>query len=222
MAHPGILVVDDEKNIRLTMIQDLAPLGYEISCAMNGEDALKQLEEKEFGLILLDLKMPGINGMEVLRQVVNLRPDIRVIIVSAYGGIEKVVEAIKLGAVDFIRKPFTPQEIRDSVSRVMDREKVEAAQATDYAAHLALVRRCMSEHHFEAAIEHAKKAISLYPSRPEAFNLLGLVQEMLGHHEEAMKHYRVALDLDPAYEPAWQNMKLSQNTSHMFDVLRLD
>jgi DNA-binding NtrC family response regulator len=222
MTHPGILVVDDEKNIRLTMTQVLASLGYEVSAAVNGEDALKQLEAKAFGLILLDLKMPGMEGLEVLRQVVKLRPHIRVIIVSAHGTVENAVEAIKLGAVDFIQKPFAPQEIRDLVTRVMDRDKIEATQAANYTTHLALVKRCLSERRFEAAVEHARKAIGLDPSRPEAFNWLGVVLEVLGHHEEAMKHYRVAVDLDPTYEPAWQNMKLSQNSGRSLSKLYLD
>lgn len=206
MPERGILVVDDEKNIRLTMSQALAPLGYPVSTAVNGEDALKQLEEREFGLLLLDLKMPGLDGIAVLKKVIALRPDIRVVIVSAHGSIENAVEAMKLGAVDFLQKPFAPQELRDIVTEIMDRDKVEAAQATDYETHLVLVKRCMSERYFEAAVEHARQAIGADPMRPEAFNLLGVLQEMAGHHQEAMKNYRVALDLDPTYQPAWQNM----------------
>ncbi len=207
MPDPGILIVDDEKNIRLTVTRALEPLGYEISSAVNGEEALQKLKEQAFGLILLDLRMPGMDGMEVLRQVVKLRPDIRVIILSAHGTIENAVEAIKLGAVDFIQKPFAPQELRDIVTQVIDRDKIEAAQASDYDTHLALVKRCMSGRHFEAAMEHARQAIGIDPSRPEAFNLIGALHEIEGDSVEAMKNYRVALDLDPTYEPAWQNLR---------------
>jgi DNA-binding NtrC family response regulator len=206
MSERGILIVDDEKNIRLTMVQALEPLHYEMSTALNGEDALKRLEERDFGLILLDLKMPGMDGLEVLRRVVELRPDIRVIIISAHGTIENAVEAMKLGAVDFIQKPFAPQELRDVVMKVLDREKVEAAHISDYESHLELVKRCMNDRHFEAAVEHVRQAIGADPSRPEAFNLLGVLHEIGGNHEEAMKNYRVAVDLDPTYEPAWQNL----------------
>jgi DNA-binding NtrC family response regulator len=206
MANQKILIVDDEKNIRLTMRQALQPLGYDVETAVNGEDALNQLEAADFGLILLDLKMPGMDGLDVLRRVVELRPDIRVILISAHGTVEHAVEAMRLGAVDFIQKPFVPKELRDIVTRVLDRHKLEASQAADYESHLELIKRCINDRHFEAAAEHARQAIGVDPSRPEAFNLLGVLYELAGNHEEAMKQYRVAIDLDPTYQPAWQNL----------------
>ena len=210
MSNQHILVVDDEKNIRLTVTQALTSAGYQLSSAANGEEALKQLAEQEFGLILLDLRLPGMDGLEVLRQVVKIRPDIKVVIISAHGTIDNAVEAMKLGAIDFLQKPFTPQELRDFVSRVLDRSKIEAAQACDYDSHLAFTKRCMSERHFEAAMVHVRQAIGLNPGRPEAFNLLGALYELTGNSVEAMKNYRVALDLDPTYEPAWQNLRRPQ------------
>jgi CheY-like chemotaxis protein len=118
-----ILIVDDEKNIRLTLSQSLEVLGVETDTAEDGKEALVKLREKEFGVILLDIRMPGVDGMEVLRQVRESKPDIRIIIITAYGTIELAVEAMKLGAADFIPKPFVPEEIREVVARVLDREK---------------------------------------------------------------------------------------------------
>jgi len=77
MISKPILIVDDEKNIRLTLSMALEALGVEVDSAEDGEEALAKLKEKEFGLILLDLHMPGVDGMEVLRQVREIRPDIR-------------------------------------------------------------------------------------------------------------------------------------------------
>jgi len=71
------------------------------------------------------------DGMEVLRQVREIRPDIRIIMITAYGTIELAVEAMKMGAVDFIQKPFSPEEIRELVSRVMDREKLDEQKVAD-------------------------------------------------------------------------------------------
>ena len=206
MPNQRILIVDDEKNIRLTMKQTLQTLGYEISTAVDGQDALKKLAVQEFDLLLLDLRMPGLDGVEVLRRVVRLRPDIRVIIVSAHGTVENAVEVIKLGAVDFIQKPFSPQELRQIVAEVLDRDQLEAAQAADYESHVALAKRCINDRHFEAAMTHARQAIGLDPARPEAFNLVGVLHEIGGNLVEAMKNYRVAVDLEPTYEPAWQNL----------------
>jgi DNA-binding NtrC family response regulator len=221
VANQRILVVDDEKNIRLTVTQALQTLGYEVASAVNGQEALQKLEEGKFSLILLDLKMPGMDGFEILQRVVDMRPDIRVIIISAYGTVEKAVEAIKLGAVDFIQKPFTPQELREIVTEVLDRNKVEAAQAADYESHLKLIKRCMNDRHFEAAMTHAKQAVGTDPSRPEAFNLMGVLYEITGNTVEAMKNYRVAIDLDPTYEPAWQNLNRPQKPSKGWEQISL-
>jgi CheY-like chemotaxis protein len=120
-----VLIVDDEKNIRLALSQTLEDLGLKTDSASDGEEALAKLNEKEYGLILLDLNMPGVDGVEVLRQVRESRPDLRVIIMTAYGTREMILEAKQLGASDFIRKPFVPEEIRESVSRVMDRKKLQ-------------------------------------------------------------------------------------------------
>jgi DNA-binding response OmpR family regulator len=209
MKDKSVLIVDDEKNIRLTLSQALEVLEVETDTAANGEEALAKLKEKEFGLILLDLKMPGIDGMEVLRQVSKIRPDIRIIILTAYGTVELAVEAMKSGAADFIQKPFTPEEIRELVSRVMNREKLDEQKAVDYTSSIELAKRCIGDRHFDAAIEHVRKAISLDPARPESFNLLGALMEVRGDRLEAQKNYRAALSLDPSYEPAIKNLQRS-------------
>jgi DNA-binding response OmpR family regulator len=209
MKGKSVLIVDDEKNIRLTLSQALEVLEVETDTVANGEEALAKLKEKEFGLMLLDLKMPGMDGMEVLRQVSTIRPDIRVIILTAYGTVESAVEAMKLGASDFIQKPFSPDEIRELVSRVMDREKLDEQKVIDYASSVELAKKSIGERRFDAAVEHVHKAISLDPSRPEAFNLLGALMEIRGDRIEAQKNYRAALSLDPSYEPAIKNLQRS-------------
>jgi DNA-binding NtrC family response regulator len=133
MRDKPILIVDDEKNIRLTLSTSLEALGVETDSAEDGKEALVKLREKEFGLILLDIRMPGLDGMEVLRQVRESRPGIRIIILTAYGTIDLAVEAMKLGAVDFIQKPFVPEQIRERVARVMSRER--SGQSKDDRSH---------------------------------------------------------------------------------------
>jgi len=209
MEAKSILIVDDEKNICLTLSQALEVLGAETDTALNGEEALIKLEKKKFGIILLDLRMPGMGGMEVLRRVREIRPDICVIILTAYGTIESAVEAMKLGAVDFIQKPFSPDEIRELVSRVMNREKLDEQKVIDYASSIELAKRSVGDRHFDAAVEHLRHAIFLDPGRPEAFNLLGALIEIKGDRIEAQKNYRAALSLDPSYEPAIRNLQRS-------------
>jgi len=202
-----ILIVDDEKNIRLTLSQALEILDVETDTAANGEEALAKLKEKEFGLVLLDLHMPRVQGMEVLRQLREIRPDIRVIIITAYGTVGLAVEAMRLGAVDFVQKPFIPEEIREIVARVMDREKLDGQKATDYASSIELAKKAIMDFHFDAAVEHVRKAVSFDPGRPEAFNLLGVLEELRGNRLEAQKHYRAALSLDPSYGAALVNLE---------------
>ena len=209
MTRKPVLIVDDEKNIRLTLSQSLESLELETDTAVNGEEALAKLKEKDYGLVLLDLRLPGMDGMEVLRRLREIRPDIRVIIITAYGTIESAVDAMKLGAVDFIQKPFSPKEIRGLVSQVMDRGKLDEQKAVDYASFIELAKRCVGDRHFDAAIEHVRKAISLDPARPDAFNLLGALMEIQHNVLDAQKYYRAALDLDPTYKPAKDNLDRS-------------
>lgn len=206
MSSARIIIVDDEKNIRLTVSLGLEPLGYEISTAVDGADALKQLEQQEFDLMLLDIQMPGMDGIEVLRQAALQHPDVRIVMVSAYGTVENAVEAMKLGAVDFIQKPFAPQEIRAVVKQVIERESIEETQTLGYDSHLQLAKRYVNKRQFDAAMAQAKQAIAAEPSRPEAFNLLGALQELRGERSNALKSYRVAVNLDPTYKPAQENL----------------
>jgi len=206
MKSKAVLIVDDERNIRLTLSQSLEALEVETDTAANGEEALTKLGERDFGLMMLDLKMPGMDGMDVLRNVREIRPDIRVIIITAYGTIESAIEAMKLGAVDFIQKPFAPAEIRELVTRVLDREKLDEHKAKDYASHFELAKKAVGALRFDAAIEHLHEAISLDPARAEAFNLLGALLEIRGDRLNALKNYRAALALDPTYEPAGKNL----------------
>ena len=216
MKTNKILIVDDEKNIRMTIRQSLTDMEVETDSAVNGEEALSKLKDTDFGLVLLDLRMPGMDGMEVLEKLRKERPDIRVVIITAHGTIDSAVDAMKLGAVDFIQKPFTPEEIRDLVSKVIRRETLDEEKNQDYSSCLELAKRCVADRHFEAASEHVKKAISLDSARPEAFNFLGALYEIQGNKLEGQKNYRAALSLDPTYKPAREN--LSRSTGARPDV----
>jgi DNA-binding response OmpR family regulator len=207
MEKKTILVVDDEKNIRLTLSQSLEPLGIPVQTAVNGEEALQKLGEGQFGLVFLDLKMPGMDGMDVLRRIKDDWPTIRVIIITAHGTIESAVEAMKLGAVDFVQKPFSPGEIRDLATLVLEREALDEATAVDYRALIELSKRHITDRDFAAARESVRKAIAADPGQPEAYNLLGALLEIKGDWVEAQKFYRAALEIDPTFKPASANLE---------------
>lgn len=207
MEEKPILVVDDEKNIRMTVSQSLDTLEIPIETAANGEEAIQKLRQKPFRLVFLDLRMPGIDGMDVLRRIKDNWPSTRVIIISAHGTIESAVEAMKLGAIDFVQKPFSPGEIRDLAAQVLRREELDEASAVDYRSLIELAKLHISNRDFGSARETVQKAIAFDPKHPEAYNLFGALLEIKGDKREAQNFYRAALDIDPTFKPAWANLE---------------
>jgi DNA-binding NtrC family response regulator len=121
--NPRILVVDDELNICQSCTKILAKLDYEVSYALNGYDALKMMDKEPFDVILTDLKMSSLGGMEVLRRVKDAYPDTMVIVMTGYASVSSAVEVMKMGALDYLPKPFTPDELRAIVRQaVAERE----------------------------------------------------------------------------------------------------
>lgn len=202
-----ILVVDDEKNIRMTLKHCLESEKYFIESAINGEEALSKIREENFDLVLLDIKMPGLSGMEVLRKIREMGSKIDVIMMTAYGTIERAVEAMKLGAIDFISKPFTPEEIREIVKNVINRQNLEEDKIETFPQILEFAKKCILRMEFQKAEEYLKKAISQDVHSPEPHNLLGVLFEMRNDVHQAQKHYRAALALDPTYSPAEKNLE---------------
>jgi len=121
-----ILVVDDEANLRKVLAAMLRKDGYEVTVAENGEVALAEFEKNGADVIISDLVMPRVGGMEILSRVKAARPDVPVIIITAHGTVDSAVEAIKLGAFDYITKPFEHAEIRSVVAKAARTQ--EAAQ----------------------------------------------------------------------------------------------
>jgi DNA-binding NtrC family response regulator len=218
---PKIIVVDDERNIRLTISYALEDADCEIDTAVNGEEALQKLREQSYALMLLDLRMPGMDGIDVLRYVADQYPDMRVVIITAHGTVNNAVEAMKLGAIEFIQKPFTPQEIREVVADVLARESIERKPGLGYETHLDLAKRLIGARDLYAAMKETQAAIALDPSRAEAFNLLGAIHELNGDPSQAKKHYRVALDLDPTFALARDNLTRVSDRSRRFERPKL-
>ena len=117
-----VLVVDDEEHLRRVMRLALEADGYEVAEAPDGEEALRQFGNgSSVDATLLDQKMPGLDGLETLRRMKQRRPDACVIMVTAYATIELAVDAMKLGATDFVRKPMTPDTLRHAVAAALSK-----------------------------------------------------------------------------------------------------
>ncbi len=119
MKHK-ILIVDDESIVRDFISEVLLRMGHAPLAVESGEKALEHLERGEFDLVITDYKMPGMSGLEVLRETLRLWPDCRVIVITAFGTIEQAVGAMKLGAHDYLTKPISPDHIEMVVSKALE------------------------------------------------------------------------------------------------------
>ena len=120
MKRNKILVVDDEHLIRWSLEQNLKKQGYDVSTAGNGEDALRLIREEQPDLVLLDIQLPGISGIEVLDKIKDHDEDIIVIMVTAHGGLETAVNAMRLGAHDYVSKPFNLDELGIIIKKALE------------------------------------------------------------------------------------------------------
>jgi len=114
-----ILIVDDDEAMRDACRQVLAPEGFSLQEALSGDGALEAIRRESFALVILDLKMPGVGGIEILRRLQQESPDTAAVVITGYPSVESAVEAMKLGAADFLPKPFTPDVLRLTVRRTL-------------------------------------------------------------------------------------------------------
>ncbi|WP_141674300.1 response regulator, partial [Dissulfuribacter thermophilus] len=112
-----ILLIEDELSMRLGITHALSGAGYEITACEDGKQGVKALGQRRFDLVITDLRLPGLNGMEVLSKAKEMYPDIGVIIITAFPEIETAVSAIKQGAFDYISKPFTNEALLIVIER---------------------------------------------------------------------------------------------------------
>ena len=125
MTKKRILIVDDDRAMRLALSESLESCGYHIQAVENGSDALNLFPKAKFDLVVTDMRMPGMTGIEVLKGVKNMSPDIPVILVTAYGTVGTAVEAMKEGAAEFIMKPFSLDDIESVVRNVLSAHEAE-------------------------------------------------------------------------------------------------
>jgi len=125
-----LLIIDDEKAIRKTLSEILSFEGYKIEEAVDGEEGLRKFKEKTFDVVLCDIKMPKIDGMEFLQKATESNPDVPIIMISGHGNIETAVEAVKKGAYDFIQKPPDLNRLLITIRNAMERNKLVSETKT--------------------------------------------------------------------------------------------
>jgi len=132
LYRANILVVDDDQSLCEGIAAVLTNAGYTVDKANNGKEALAMVNKNKYALALVDLMLPGINGIEVLQKIKKQNPNITIIMITGYPSIKTAVESIKFSAFDYIPKPFTPDELRSLVARALERRQAyeEIAQKT--------------------------------------------------------------------------------------------
>lgn len=187
-----MLIVDDEENIRMAMKRFFAKKPYRMLFAEDGRKALDCLENSRVDLMVLDLKMPGMNGFEVLNEVVDSHPDTKVIILTGHGGIQDAVKAIKLGAADFIEKSAVLGLLKKKISHIHQMWEIEQENSQ-------LRRQVAGQFQFDELIGHSSAMLHMKGliARVGASDASVLIQGESGtgkelvaqavHHHSAMK-----------------------------------
>ncbi len=209
----------------------LQSAGYDAAEAGDGTSALERIHESSPDVVLLDLKMPGMDGMETLQRLRQQGDNTAVVIVTAHGSITDAVAAMKLGAVDFLTKPVTPDSLRRVVREVILRHgrpepPVHATPISEPPAHmpvaqslklvvplappavdLAPVKLAINQRDLTRAEQLLESVLDQAPDSPEANNLRGVLHECMGETHLAYHSYRTSLECSPHYAPALENLK---------------
>lgn len=210
-----LLIVDDETNVRLSFRMTLETEGYEIFEAHSGEQAVQLLAKHSFALAILDVRMTGMDGLELLAKMRESGVRVPAMIVTAYSDVPHAVKAMKLGAIDFLQKPLRPEDFRKIVAEIIERHaRPDDAPAEISGAHIVAAKRCLNLRAFAKARLHLAKALELNAKSVEAFNLAGVLAELLEDYDKAKKYYGRAIKLDKNYEPAQQNMRRLFEVDH--------
>jgi len=215
MKPASILVTDDESNIRMMLRTALESDGYAVEEAANGREALDVIQRSHPDLMVLDLNMPVLDGIAVLEQMKTLamihKP--RVIILTAYGSIPTAVKATRLGAVDFLEKPVTPDDLRQTVRSVLNEPELDAPSGMPspegtYEEAVSRIRRALRL----ADFENAESMLAKVADRPakhsaEYYNLVGVLYEAQHKWRLARKCYGKAMRADKKFKPAETNLR---------------
>ena len=150
-----ILVADDDAVIREGLRRILTAEGYDVETVSNGRAALERLDEKSFKLLVTDLKMPGMSGLEVLQSLRACQPELPVVLITGYAAIDNAVEAMKNGATDYLSKPFANDEL---ISKVKNAMESRAVLIDD----ICLYREMSETHGFDRLLGDSREMKRLY------------------------------------------------------------
>jgi len=186
-----ILIVDDEKNIRDHLAAYLRDLGHVAETAGDGETALSKLEREQFDVVLSDVRMPGMNGLTLLREFHRRQPDVVVVLMTAYATVPQAVESMRSGAYEYLMKPFALDDVRLLINHILE------------------VRELRRE---QASVSHAKAPPADLSSPPEAPAAAGVTQAELSLRDLERHRIEQVLAESPTLGEAAQRLGIDPAT----------
>ena len=209
MNSGKIFVVDDERTIRLTFRLALETDGYEVVEAASADEARTELGRQSFDLVILDLRLGEQSGLHTLAEMRARDIRIPTLMITAYGSIRDAVQAMRLGAIDFLEKPIEPTALRAVVAEILGRHRpatkpVELGSLEDF---LREAKRLINLQGFEMAERMVNEALCIDEKSPDAHNLRGVLYEIAGDYDEARRAYGRAIKLDARHSAAQGNMR---------------
>jgi len=185
---PIILVIDDDESMRDSCTQILTKDGFQAEIAKDGSSGLEKIKETKPDLVLIDLKMPGINGLEVLEKTKEIDPNIIAVVITGYATVESAVEAMKKEAYDFLPKPFTPDELRIIIKRGLERRKLILETES-----LRREKKLMEEN-FITMVSHQLRSPLVAILQYFEVILGGMVGEISGKQKEMIQKAQIRLE----------------------------
>lgn len=224
MSQIKILIIDDEINIAKTIAAVFSDASYAVEVCNDGLSGWNRLSQEKWDIVFLDIRMPEMDGMEVLKKLYDSGKQQNIVMITAYGSIENAVQAMKYGAIDFIMKPLDLGVIRQLVSDILSRPLLLQRDLSNYKEHLEHAKLMIQKREYAAAKSSVKKALKEVPESAEAYNLLGALYEVMDDLGSAVQAYQMALRFDNNYKPAQENISrvtsLEGNTASLIDLMR--
>jgi two-component system cell cycle response regulator len=185
----SVLVVDDEQLVCRFLESVLLSSGYQVQTCLSGQEAITRLREGAFQVVITDLRMPGVDGVTVLAKAKELDPLCQVIVITAYGSMESAVEAMKLGAYDYINKPFNIDEIRILIDKALEkRTLLRAAQERDFYRDLSRMNGLTEVYNYRAFYELLGAEIARSTRHDRPMTLLMIDLDDLKAYNDALGH----------------------------------
>jgi DNA-binding response OmpR family regulator len=216
-----ILVIHHDDDFRSKITQGLDIPDYKVLHADDLESAMRILSRKHVDVVILDLVFTKVHNIDLIQKMMHDYPCLRIIVTALHSSLDDAIGVIKSGAVDFIQephgylqKPFGTEEIQTAVRKALASPHPWMNRELDYERLLDTAVDYVKSKDYAQAISFARESLRCDPSRPEALTLLGKIEELLGDRLNALKKYRAAIDLDPTYQPAHENLHRATTDLH--------